>query len=221
MPEKFSEIFVGKSYEEIRNIIKNHSIATYKYGLERASHYIDYCKKRGENISREASDNYTLNLKSLENIDEAVDASMRESALDLYREVSILNHYYGDRSIDSKKKVQFHNIMNYRILPIINGFGVQSKYFYEKIADTAFIDPSEVFHKYIRMKGIDAITPTEYLEQASSLLYRHDLSENEIKELAELDIRRGDNVRFGLLTRTKEELIKELSEQYGAKSMHM
>ena len=212
MPEHFSELFVGKSPEEIREILKGRLLPSLQTGFKANSDYIDKCQENKQHVSIEAANQNSYYIKSLENIDETVESTIIESAKTLYREVEYLNYYCGNRSFEKKRQPAFQNIMNYRILPIINGFGQDSKALYEQIANTPYIDPAMVFHAYTSMVASNAITQAEYEEQAAAI---RGTTEEDIKALADLKIRRGDNVQFGLLHQTRKELINELTKQKG------
>ena len=222
MPKDFNTTFVDKSPEEIKEIIKQKTIPFLKIQFKQATDYIEHCAKNRIPVSNEARNSYNIYFKSIDNIDETVEASMRERAIELYKAVERLNFYCGDRDTNNKVRPVYNNIMNLTIFPIINGFGEQSKALYEQIANTPYIEPDLVFHTFIQMNGIDAITQKEFEKLGGSdLIHKQSLSPEEITKLAELEIRRGDNVRFGLLNKTKMELINELTNRYNKGGIHL
>ena len=106
--------------------------------------------------------------------------------------------------------------MELEIKPLIDGFGKESERLYEKIANTPYVNPTDVFHIYNAMFGIDALTDDEFKAQAEPFFFKASLTENEINTLVDLQIRNGVNIKFGNLTQTRAELKEELRKRIKA-----
>ena len=216
MKQKFSDVYVGKTKEEIFQEKKEYYERYLRYFIESAKESFEFRKKNNTPISHMDYDLVDCCVKSLENIDETTIATMREEAAELYSIVERLNESRRrDPYYESKPSFKL-DMMD--IAYIVDGFGKKSEDLYQNIANNKSFNPEMALWAYKEMVGIDAISPKKAVEIIESLGTKYD--ETTIRQRVDIEEKAAFNCRKGVLKYTRDERIQQLAHAYGVNIGH-
>lgn len=208
--KKFSDIFVGKTAEEIFQLKKDFNEKRLRFELNQWREDIEKWERDGlilDSPVYRKGENY---VRSLNNLDETTRGIMRQRAIDLYNSIKLLNNHFYNRYV-RKDDPYFLSEMSI-IHGIIDGYGEKSVALYQKIFDNPKVDPQVVFNEFVRMLGIDALSPQQTKYEIEKLGTPYD--EISVTQLVDIQEKGAINMDGYELAATREEIMKGLMDYH-------